>query len=310
MKRLVTVFCLACFASLASETAYAGLFRAYLSVNGKDTNPCTVQQPCRLLPAALAAVNDGGEVWMLDSANFNASTVTIGKSVMILAVPGTVGSLVAPSGADGVVVANGANHVTLRNLVLRDLAGSALSGLHVTGGNALRVENCEIYGTSTGIRIDAAGAAVSIVNTTVHDVSTGIDVEAASNVLLDRLSTSNTSNSVNAQNGSHVTISNSVLGGPSYGVLAASATYGVVTVVNIAHTTITSAAGSGACAVGVASPPLGGVAEVFVQTSTIHADIGFQFSPSFDYIYSYGDNRLVYYAAPVSGGVLTPISGI
>ncbi|HWD36582.1 MAG TPA: hypothetical protein VG840_10505, partial [Casimicrobiaceae bacterium] len=55
----------------ATAHADAGLFRSYLSLAGNDANPCTLQQPCRLLPAALAAVNAGGEIWMLDSANFN-----------------------------------------------------------------------------------------------------------------------------------------------------------------------------------------------------------------------------------------------
>jgi hypothetical protein len=47
------------------------------------------------MPAALAAVADGGQIWMLDSANYNTSPVVIAKSVSILAVPGAVGSLVA-----------------------------------------------------------------------------------------------------------------------------------------------------------------------------------------------------------------------
>src|SRR5258706_4304709 len=75
--------------------ASAGLFRTYLSVNGSDANACTLPSPCRLLPAALAAVNDGGEIWMLDSANFNTTTVSITKSVTILAVPGALGGVVA-----------------------------------------------------------------------------------------------------------------------------------------------------------------------------------------------------------------------
>jgi len=74
--------------------AHAQLFRAYLASDGNDGNPCTLYAPCRLLPAALNAVADGGEIWMLDSANYNTSTVVISKSVSILAVPGVVGSVV------------------------------------------------------------------------------------------------------------------------------------------------------------------------------------------------------------------------
>jgi len=68
---------LACVALLAGPAgAEAGLFRAYLSSKGSDSNACTVGAPCRLLPAALAAVNDGGEIWIMDSANFNTGPVT------------------------------------------------------------------------------------------------------------------------------------------------------------------------------------------------------------------------------------------
>ena len=68
----------------AAGGAHAGLFRAYLSVNGNDASACALQTPCRLLPAALAAINAGGEIWMLDSASFNAAP-NITKSATILA---------------------------------------------------------------------------------------------------------------------------------------------------------------------------------------------------------------------------------
>src|SRR5690606_11129227 len=55
------------------------IFRAYLASTGSDANPCTLQQPCRLLPRALSVVDEGGEIWMMDSANYNTTTVEIGK---------------------------------------------------------------------------------------------------------------------------------------------------------------------------------------------------------------------------------------
>jgi hypothetical protein len=108
---------LAALAALAlCAPAQAQLFRAYLASDGSDANPCTLSQPCRLMPAALAAVADGGQIWMLDSANYNTSPVVIAKSVSILAVPGAVGSLVAfPFAA--VQISTGVS-VSLRNLVI------------------------------------------------------------------------------------------------------------------------------------------------------------------------------------------------
>src|SRR4051812_29612551 len=98
----------------AASDAQAGIFRSYLSVNGSDANTCTLPQPCRLLPAALAAVNDGGEIWMLDSANFNVGTVSITKSVTLLAVPGALGSVIA-NGGDAININAAGAKVALRN---------------------------------------------------------------------------------------------------------------------------------------------------------------------------------------------------
>ena len=84
-----------------SPDAHALLFRAYVASDGNDANPCTLAAPCRLLPAALTAVASGGEIWMLESANYNTATVNINKSVSILAVPGAVGSIVATARGPG-----------------------------------------------------------------------------------------------------------------------------------------------------------------------------------------------------------------
>src|ERR1700682_574931 len=85
-KALCSVFLVFATLTICASAQAAGLFRAYLASGGSDSNPCTVAAPCRLLPAALAAVTDGGEIWMLDSANYNTATVSITKSVTILAI--------------------------------------------------------------------------------------------------------------------------------------------------------------------------------------------------------------------------------
>src|SRR5512142_2572862 len=142
---------LAVVVSLAGAAAHAagtGLFRAYLSKSGIDTNPCTLPQPCRLLPAALAVTADGGEIWILDSANYTTTTVNIAQSVTILAIPGVVGSVVA-SGADAIDVASGAS-LALRNLVIGPLPGAGgLSGIQVSSGSTLVVEDCLIANLAT-----------------------------------------------------------------------------------------------------------------------------------------------------------------
>lgn len=136
---------------LASAASNAQLFRAYVSITGNDANPCTLPSPCRLLPAALSAVAPGGEIWMLDSGNFNVSPVDVSKSVTILAVPGALGSVVA-SGGDAMVISADVD-VTLRNLVFVPLPGNAqFGGLNVAGTGAdVTVLSCHFSGFSDGL---------------------------------------------------------------------------------------------------------------------------------------------------------------
>ena len=117
MTRAARLFLAILVSLLASTAADAQLFRAYVASDGNDANPCTLPQPCRLLPAAIAAVASGGEIWILDSANYNTSTVNVTKSVSIVAVPGQIGSLVAIAGGPAVSIATAGVIVSFRNVV-------------------------------------------------------------------------------------------------------------------------------------------------------------------------------------------------
>jgi len=157
---------------LCSSIAHAQLFRAYLAVDGNDANPCTLPAPCRLLPAALAAVASGGEIWMLDSANYNTATVVINKSVRILAVPGAVGSVLA-IGGPAINIATAGVDVSLRNLVIAPLPGSGgTNGVQMTAGNSLTVEGSFLSGL-TGTGIFVSGAGLKVVDTTIRVIGSG-----------------------------------------------------------------------------------------------------------------------------------------
>jgi hypothetical protein len=154
---------------LLSATAQAQLFRAYLASDGSDANACILSAPCRLLPAALAAVADGGEIWMLDSANYNAATVTVGKSVSILAVPGAVGSVVAIGGPAISITASGLK-VALRNLVVVPFpGGGGTNGIDMTGASTLTIEHSVIANLpSNAVRVVGAGK-LKIANTIIRN---------------------------------------------------------------------------------------------------------------------------------------------
>ena len=164
--RGVLAFVVALFLSTA---AHAQLFRAYLDPSGSDANPCTLPAPCRLLPAALTAVANGGEIWMLDSGNYNTGPVNVTKSVTILAVPGALGSVVA-LGGDAFVIATGGVKVALRNLVIVPFpGGGGTNGVNMTNGAVLTVENCLIANLPlSGILVDGS-AVVRVTDTTIRD---------------------------------------------------------------------------------------------------------------------------------------------
>ncbi len=147
----------------------AGLFRAYLAPTGSDANPCTLTQPCRLLPAALGAVADGGEIWMLDSANYNAAQVEVTKSVTILAVPGALGSVVAIGGS-AINIATAAVKVALRNLVIVPIpGGGGTRGITMTAGDSLTLEGCVLANLpAEGISVTGS-AVVRITDTIIRD---------------------------------------------------------------------------------------------------------------------------------------------
>jgi hypothetical protein len=163
----------------------AALFRAYLSAHGNDANPCTLQRPCRLLPQALLAIANGGEIWILDSANYNVAPVGITHSVTILAIPGVVGSIVA-SGGDAIDIHTAGVTVTLRNLVLLNAGGGA-DGVHFTQGSELTIEGCEIYGMGgSGISASATNARIAVTDTVVRDnAAYGVSLAGSVKAALD-----------------------------------------------------------------------------------------------------------------------------
>lgn len=338
MKRSVTLHALRGLLLLLGlcgvSTADAGLFRSYLSLEGNDANPCTLQQPCRLLPAALGAVNSGGEIWMLDSANFNTGPVNIVKSVTILAVPGALGSVVASSG-DGLVVNGSGIKVTLRNLVLLNFNAGA-NGINFTQGAELTIEECEIYGMLTnGIFAHAAGSTLAIRNTVIRDNGQiGVDISGSVTATLSRVSLlSNGFAGLGALSGPKVTISDSVIAnhnasGSATGVTVASAggtqtqvvversvlranTFGAFAQTNNAGDSVQIALSHDAITHNVTGYGAGGVASSTINTAldddtithnTTGVNIGF------GAVSTRQNSTFLFNGADVSGGALTPLS--
>jgi hypothetical protein len=232
-------------AALFAGTAHAQLFRSYISPAGNDANPCTLPAPCRLVPAALAAVADGGEIWMLGSANYNTSTVNIDKSVNILAIPGVVGSIVA-IGGPAISIATAGVNVTLRNLVIAPLAGGGgTDGISMTNGSSLTVEKCQIANVAgTGIFV-ANSVSVQVTDTTIRD---------------------NGVHGLWLTNGASGTVARSLITGNGTNGIYVYSNGAVTTIADIAYSTIGSNGSNGVLA---ASNVAAGVVQVSVRDSQV-----------------------------------------
>jgi nitrous oxidase accessory protein NosD len=181
MTRHLAAFALAL---LLPGLAQAQLFRAYLSIEGSDANPCTLVAPCRLLGAALNAVADGGEIWMLDSGNFNTAPMVVDKSVTILAIPGALGSLLTIGGPVLQLFPPPGARVTLRNIEILPLPGyEDQEGIFVGATMTLILQGCTVrnFTTSAGVHV-LTNADVFLIDSTFTANRYGVFLESGPRV--------------------------------------------------------------------------------------------------------------------------------
>ncbi|MGZ5033995.1 MAG: hypothetical protein ACXWAC_12420 [Usitatibacter sp.] len=170
---------------LFAATAQAQI-RAFVSTDGNDNNPCTNANPCRHLQRGIDVVATGGQVWIVDSGNFNAATVTVTKSVSIEAAPGQVASIVAANGNAAMVINAPGGTVGLRNLLITDgLTGTRQDGIIVNAATAVSVENCLFADVSEDALVALHNNAfIHVANTTFRNVN-GWAVAAQSGPTID-----------------------------------------------------------------------------------------------------------------------------
>jgi hypothetical protein len=320
-------------ALLICSTAQAQLFRAYLSGEGNDANPCTLQLPCRLLPAALAAMVDGGEIWMVDSANFNTSQVNITKSVTILAIPGALGSVVATGGGNALSINTAGVKVTLRNLVIVHL-NSSVNGVNFTQGAELNVVDCDIANMqNASIYAAAPGSKVNVARTNLRgSVIHGFAAVGTVMASLDSVNIRGNQYGVLVDTGATVALSNSVSTGNSHSgmfiqvggggtgrvtvdnsVLTGNAAYGIAMVTNnatdVLHVTISrSTMSHNSVGLLAAKNAAGATLVAVLSDSTVvnNSNIGVQITGSTPVVLTRSNNTVEFNAGgDVVGGVLT-----
>jgi Right handed beta helix region len=159
---------LATVAALASPQAHA-VQRTHVSAAfGSDANTatnCSAAAPCRFFQAAMLVTDTNGEVVVLDSGGYGAVNIT--KSVALIAPTGVYGGISVFPGANGVTIATQGVNVVLRGLTINGQGGD--TGIKMTAGSKLTVDNCVISNmTGYGVFVNTP-AIVRITDTTIRD---------------------------------------------------------------------------------------------------------------------------------------------
>jgi hypothetical protein len=256
--------------------------RTYVSGKGSDSNPCSVSQPCLTLKTALALTLAGGEIFVLDSANYGA--VTISQSVSITAA-GAGAGILATSGTAVVVNAGASDVVYLRGLVL-DGGQTGSTGLQFNSGAALVVQNTVVRNFSAnGINFTPTGASRLFVTDTMvsGNTSNGIVIAPASSNavsgMIARLTATGNGVGILASGGSvTLTLTDTVAGNNTYGVGATSSSAVMVRNSTFSNNTVGVAADQSAL--------------VRVGQSTLTSNGTGLSSQNNAQLQSYGDNNL------------------
>ena len=163
---------------LISLPVSAALNRSAVSVNGKDTFPCTVDKPCRTFTAAMAQTNPGGEVVALDSGDYDPFTIT--KSITVESAPGVyvgITSSAASAGKGINVTASPSDVIIIRGVTINGVLSAADTGIAVYSAvTALSIDHCLIQNFNNGgVTIGASGR-YFVTDTTVRECGGGIEV--------------------------------------------------------------------------------------------------------------------------------------
>ena len=221
-------FVIALLLAASSVPAWALSPRVFVSGSGTDTGPCSVNAPCRNFTYAIGQVSAGGEIVALDTAGYG--TVTIAKSVTVLAAPGAIAFIAASSGTAVTINAGANDVVTLRGLSLTSVG--ATIGIDFQSGFNLNVERCVVKQFAIGIRFsrtaDGAQPRIQVVESAFRNNNTGVQISDtvpwAFLTVANSTFIGNITQGVLAADNSRVAISESVFAGNFLGVAADSAT--------------------------------------------------------------------------------------
>lgn len=211
---------------LASAATTVLQTRTYVSGTGNDGNQCIVSQPCKTFQSALTKTTAGGEIYVLNSANYGA--VTINKAISITS-EGAVAGVLASSGIAITISAGPNDVINLRGLDV-DGGSTGSIGIQFNSGQALNIQKSTLRGfVNAGINFAPNAASTLFVSETTltNNQSKGLLITSngsgAVNGALSRVAASGNGVGIFA-NGANVnlTLTDTVAGNNNYGVGASS----------------------------------------------------------------------------------------
>jgi hypothetical protein len=180
--------------AFAAEHAAAAAPTTFVASSGADSNGtynCARATPCRTFAGALAVTSVGGEVIVLDSADFGPAQIL--QSVSIIAPAGVYAGIRVTNGL-GITVGNGSGSVSLSGLTFEgpgspNITKTGASGVVV--GNftgSVVIQSCNFSGFfpngagyGGGVAIQVSGSTntlvhAHVIDTAIHDSFAGIDL--------------------------------------------------------------------------------------------------------------------------------------
>lgn len=141
---------------------------AYASASGNDANPCTHDQPCRSVGAAIAT----GKAYVKLAGTFDEAVVLSNANVHVLAEPGT--TLTRTTAIGPVVTIQGTSTVTLDDVVIRDGLGTTGDGIRVPSGEpvTLALDHVAVL-DNAGVGVNVLGGTLKMARCTVSGNKAG-----------------------------------------------------------------------------------------------------------------------------------------
>jgi Right handed beta helix region len=198
--------------ALASMPAQAQ--RVFVSASGVDTNPCSVDLPCRTWQQAFNIAPANSVIYVLDPATYGPLTITHGITIQAHGVGAVVQTAGSPNAAITVAVTT-SDPVTLNGLLL-DGGGTGFAGIRITSGASVQILNSVVRHFQFGIAQGSStnGSNLLIEDTVASDnTNTGIAVGPTGlnpTATLNRITANNNLKGV-AVGGTNMTIANSVI---------------------------------------------------------------------------------------------------